>query len=282
MNELFNDIEERYIKTNGIILHTIIAGSGEPVILLHGFPDFWYGWKNIIFGLRKQCKMIVPDMRGYNFSEKPREVKKYALKILVEDIKGLSEELNLEKFTLVGHDWGGVVAWAFAEKYPGVLKKLIILNAPHPKIFQEKLRTDKEQQKASYYIFKFLQPDGEKFLHENGFYWLKKAVFDSIVNKEGFTEADKQKYLEAWSQPGALVSGVNYYRANLDFDEWTGIIDVPTLVIWGMKDSALLPGLLEGLENFVKEIKIVKSENSSHWIMHDDPELIISSMYDLL
>ncbi|MFX1535019.1 MAG: alpha/beta fold hydrolase [Promethearchaeota archaeon] len=274
MKELFNEIEEQFIETNGIHLHTIIIGSGEPLILLHGFPDFWYGWKNVILGLKDKFKLIIPDMRGYNLSDKPKGTNNYNLKILVEDIRGISETLNIDKFNLAGHDWGGVVAWAFAEKYPTKLTKLIILNAPHPKIFQEKLRTDKAQQKASFYIFKFLEPEGESFLFENDFMWLKMAVFDSMKNKKDFTDLDKQKYLEAWSQPDTILNGVNYYRANLSFDEWTGVINVPTLVIWGMKDAALLPQLLEGLSDYVKDLKIVKSEHSSHWIMHDDPELV--------
>ena len=135
--ELFDLIEEHFIETNGIKLHTIIVGSGEPIILLHGFPEFWYGWKNIILGLKSKFKLIVPDMRGYNLSDKPEGVDNYKVSILVEDIKGLAESLNLGKFYLVSHDWGGVVGWIFAEMYPEFLKGLIILNAPHPKIFQK-------------------------------------------------------------------------------------------------------------------------------------------------
>lgn len=274
IKELFSETEEQFIETNGIKLHTIIIGSGEPLILLHGFPDFWYGWKNVILGLKDKFKLIIPDMRGYNLSDKPKGINNYNLKSLVEDIRGISETLNLGKFNLAGHDWGGVVAWAFAEKYPTQLNKLIILNAPHPKIFQEKLRTDKAQQKASSYIFKFLEPEGERFLFEDDFKMLKLAVFESMKNKKDFTDFDKQKYLEAWSQPDAIINGVNYYRANLDFDEWIGVINVPTLVIWGMKDTALLPQLLEGLSEYVTDLKIIKSEHASHWIMHDDPELV--------
>ena len=277
MDELFDEIEERYINANGVKLHTILVGTGKPLLLLHGFPDFWYGWKNVIIGLKDKYKLIIPDLRGFNLSEKPTGVKHYNMNILVEDIRSLSEELDLGKFNLAGHDWGGVVAWVFAEKYPEILEKLIILNAPHPKIFQDKLRTDKAQQKASYYIFEFLKPEGEKFLFEDDSKWLKRALFSSVK-----TELDRQKYIEAWSQPDAIISGVNYYRANLSFNEWTGVINVPTLIIWGMKDVALLPQLLEGLSEFVNNYKIVKSKNSSHWIMHDDPELVNLSIHKFL
>ena len=280
--DLFKEIEEVYIETNGIKLHTIVIGSGEPLILLHGFPEFWYCWKSVIPGLKENFKLIIPDMRGYNLSDKPKDVQKYKLEYLIGDIKGLIEELKLKRVFLAGHDWGGVVAWAFAEKYPNLLKKLIILNAPHPKIFQKSLRIDKKQQEASSYIFEFLKPNAEKKLYEDDYRRLKKAVFEDMFIKTNFTEFDKEKYIETWSQPGAILGGVNYYRANTSFDEWTGIIEVPTLVIWGMKDVALLPQQLEGLSDYVKNLKIVRSENSSHWITHDDPDLIISSIKEFV
>ena len=271
--ELLNEIEEFFIEINGIKLHTVIIGSGEPLILLHGFPEFWYCWSKVIPLLRDDFKLIIPDMRGYNLSDKPKGVENYKIELLIEDIKCLSEELKLGKFYLAGHDWGGAVAWIFAEKYPELLKKLIILNTPHHKIFQESLRTDKEQQEASFYIFKFLKPNGEKFIIEDDYKWLKKAVFT-----KNFSDNDKEKYIEAWSQPGAILGGVNYYRANTSFKDWKGIINVPTLVLWGMQDVALMPQLLEGLSNYVKDLRIERHEKSSHWITHDAPEFVSSKI----
>lgn len=279
--EIFNKIEEKYIKINGITLHTIITGSGEPLILLHGFPDFWYGWKNIILGLKDKFQLIVPDMRGYNLSDKPDGIENYKLDILIEDIKGLSEKLGFTKFNLAGHDWGGMVSWALAEKYPEILKKLIILNAPHPKIFRKLITKDNDQKKASGYIVRFLK-EGESFLFENNFQALQLSVFGTAKNKKAFSEFDKEKYIEAWSQPGALTGGVNYYKANRSYEEWSGIINVPTLVIFGMKDIFVLPKVLEGLEDFIKDLKIVRIENASHWVMHDDPELVNSSIQSFL
>ncbi len=270
------EIEEKYISVNGIKLHTVFIGSGEPLLLLHGFPDFWYGWKNIIPKLKDYFELIIPDLRGYNLSDKPKGIRKYRIELLVDDIHALSEKLNLGSFFLAGHDWGALISWAFAEKYPKKVKKLAILNGPHPKIWQEKLRTDKDQQKASYYIFEFLKPDGEKFLYENDYKWLKWAVFEGLINKKDFTETDKQKYLDAWSQPNAILSGVNYYRANLNFDDWTGIISLPTLVIHGMQDKAVLPQVLDGLSEYVKHLIVVKID-ASHWVMHDKPELIVAN-----
>jgi len=274
---IFNDVEEKYIETNGIKLHTIIAGSGEPLILLHGFPDFWYGWKNVILGLKDKFKLIVPDMRGYNLSDKPDGIENYKLEILIEDIKGLSEQLKLGKFTLAGHDWGGMVSWTLAEKYPEILKKLIILNAPHPKIYRKLVTKDVSQKKASRYIKRFYE-EGENFLYEKNFEALQLSVFGTAKKKNAFSDLDKEKYIEAWSQPGALAGAVNYYRANRRYEQWSGIINVPTLVIFGMKDIFVLPKVLVGLEDFVKDLKIVRIENASHWLMHDDPELVNSAI----
>ncbi|MFX1289191.1 MAG: alpha/beta fold hydrolase [Promethearchaeota archaeon] len=275
--ELFDELEEKFIETNGIKLHTMIIGKGPPLILLHGFPDFWYGWKSVIPGLKNDFKLIIPDMRGYNLSDKPEGVKNYKNELLIDDIKGLIENLNLGEVFLAGHDWGGVVAWAFAEKYPDLLHKLAILNAPHMKIFQKQLRTNKEQQKASFYIFEFYKPEGEKFLFKDDFKWLRFAVFEGMKNKKDFTNFDKEQYLKAWGQPGAVLCGVNYYRANKSYEDWSGKITVPTLVIHGMKDIAVLPTVLDGLSDYIDDLKIIRAENSSHWVMHDQPELVISA-----
>ncbi len=275
--DILKNIEERYIETNRIKLHTIIVGTGKPLIMLHGFPEFWYCWSKIIPLLKDDFKLIIPDMRGYNLSDKPKGVDNYKMEILLEDIKGLSEELGLSKFNLAGHDWGGAIAWIFAEKYPELINKLIILNAPHHTIFSQKLRTNKEQQKASFYIFEFYKPNGEQFIIQNNYEQLRKFVFT-----KGFNDFDKEKYLEAWSQPGAIEGGVNYYRANQSFREWAGIIEVPTLVLWGMKDKALTPQLLDGLSEYVKDLQIERNEESSHWITHEAPEFVSSKIREFI
>ena len=284
--EMFNEMEERFVEINGIKLHTVIIGSGEPLMLLHGFPDFWYGWRDIILGLKDKYRLIVPDMRGYNLSDKPEGVENYTLEILVEDIKGLSEALNLGKFSLAGHDWGGPIAWGFAEKYPKSLKKLILCNGPHLVVMRKALGKSKSQQKASSYILEFIKPNSAKKLMDNDFQFLKIVVFGMVKKKNAISEFDKEKYIEAWSQPGAINAGLNYYRATFESlsktDDWTGIINVPTLVIHGMKDIALTPKILEGLSDYVKDLKIVRVENASHWVMVDEPELVISNIKEFL
>lgn len=280
--ELFDKEFESFIEVSGIKLHTMIFGSGRPIILLHGFPDFWYGWKNVIMGLKDQFKVIVPDLRGYNLSDKPDDVEDYKLDLLIQDIKQLAQKLEIPKFTLIGHDWGGTISWALAEKHPELVEKLIIINSPHPKIFRKKLSKDKKQRKSSGYMFQMLKPGGEQGFMRNDFQLLKFAVFGAVRNKQAFSEFDKKKYVEAWSQPGAILGGVNYYRANTKFERLTGHVEVPTLVFHGMKDTFIRAGVLEGLDEYVEDLKIIKIENASHWVMHDAPDELIPAIKEFI
>ena len=306
MSNLFEEIEEVYVNTNGVKLHTVLIGSGKPLILLHGFPDFWYGWKDIILGLKDKYKLVVPDMRGYNLSDKPEGIESYNLEILIDDIKGLSEALNLGKFCLAGHDWGGPVAWGVAGKYPELLEKLIIINGPHPIIMRNLIAKDKDQRRASSYIFEFIKPNSADLLMDNNFKVLKaimgmnietlKDLFGGLETLESISEQSKRenllsefdmgKYIEAWSQPGAVNAGLDYYRASVKdtftTESWDGCVDVPTLVMHGMKDIALTPKILNGLEDYVKDLKIVKIENATHWVMIDAPEKVNSSIKEFI
>ena len=252
------------------MLHTIIIGKGEPLVLLHGFPDFWYGWKNIIPLLKNRFQLIIPDMRGYNLSDKPEGVENYRIPLLIEDIIGLIKELKFESVYLLGHDWGGVLSWFIAEKYPDMIKKLGIINAPHFKIFREKLNSDEAQKKASYYIYLFLKPGAEKMLIDDNFKRLRIGFKD---------QETEDKYIEAWSN-GTINCGINYYRANMDYIDWSGIIKVPTLVIHGMKDNTILPGVLEGLEQYVEDLKIIRPENLGHSAMKEDPKMVAKTFQE--
>jgi pimeloyl-ACP methyl ester carboxylesterase len=280
MNSTQDEFDHRYIKINGITLHTVLTGEkgAEPILLLHGFPDFWYGWNKIMSGLSDTYRLITPDLKGYNLSDKPLEVDAYRLENLVEDIKSLSQQLGLDSFNLAGHDWGGMIAWAFAEKYPNLLKRLIIINAPHYKVFSQKIKKSKSQRRASGYILQLIKPNSDELLRRQDFQMLRFAVFQNARNEDAFSEEDKSRYIEAWSQPDALKASTNYYRANRGYDEWTGHINVPTLVIFGMKDTFIKPLVLDNLSDYVPDLQIVKSESSSHWVMHDDPERVISSI----
>ena len=282
--EIFEEMEERYIETNGIKLHTVIIGEGEPILLMHGFPDFWYGWKNVILGLKDEYKLILPDTRGINLSDKPEGVESYYPITLIDDIKGLAEALDLGKFTLVGHDWGGSLAYGFATLYPELLKGLVTMNCPHPALTSKKIQqSSKEMRKTMKYQLDALKSDRLQEMTSNNFAGLRALVF------KGKDEFDQEKYIESWSQPGSLKYGLMYYtaaykytRAGNSVEDWVSKIDVPTLVVWGMKDQHLDPVILEGLDEYVKDLKIVRSEKGSHFVMDTDPETVVSSIREFV
>ena len=280
-------IEHSTAEVNGVKLHYAKSGSGQLMLFLHGFPEFWYGWKNQLEEFGRDHLAVAPDMRGYNLSSKPAEVEHYRIPLLVEDVRALAAHLGGDpnrKFILVGHDWGGVVAWVYAIAHPETIEKLVIVNAPHPAIFQRELRDNPAQQKASAYMLMFRAPEAEKTLSANDYQMLVNAVLGAGLKEGFFTEADKKAYLEAWSQPGALTGGLNYYRASQagppSGKEATGgtalampatKVNVPTLVIWGEKDTALLTGNLEGLDAHVPQLTIRRIPEGTHWVIHEKP-----------
>jgi pimeloyl-ACP methyl ester carboxylesterase len=269
-------------------LHYVTTGKGKLIIFVHGFPEFWYAWKNQLAEFGRDYEAVAPDMRGYNLSSKPADVEQYQVKYLIEDLRALADKLGHKKFVLVAHDWGGAVAWAFAIAHPDRLEKLVIINAPHPGVFQRELRENPAQQKASQYMLMFRSAQAEQALSANNYATLVQVVLGEGLKTGVFTEADKQAYIEAWSQPGALTGGLNYYRASrvgpptaddkqvANFGAGLSSLEVkvPTLVIWGEKDTALLTGNLEGLEGFVPDLTIKRIPDGTHWVIHEQPALI--------
>jgi len=281
------EFNHRYLEVNGVNLHMVEEGSGPCIILLHGFPEFWYAWKNQIQPLSKNFRVVAPDMRGYNLSEKPEGAKNYRREVLVEDIRSLIEALGEKQVTLVGHDWGGVVAWYFAEDFPEYLDKLVIINSPHHKVFARELQNNPSQQKASSYIQALVAPDGEEKCAENDYALLKNSIFNTTCSPESFSEEDKKAYVEAWSQPGALTAMINYYRARtatstpeVTKGSSNEKIETPTLVIWGEKDAFLLTGNLEGLDKYVKDLSIKRIPEATHWVQHEKPEQVSQTITD--
>jgi pimeloyl-ACP methyl ester carboxylesterase len=233
-------------------------------------------------------------MRGYNLSSKPADVAQYRTKYLVEDIRALVEHLGHRKFILVAHDWGGGVAWPFAIRHPEYLEKLIVVNAPHPVTFVRELRDNPAQLKASQYILMHRTPEAEDILSKNNYAILVSNLLRDGIREGYFTEEDKKAYLEAWSQPGALTGGLNYYRAahlgpftgesdgSLSADPSLFTVKVPTLVIWGEKDRWLLTGNLEGLEKYVPNLTIKRIPDGSHWVIHEKPALVNSYIREFI
>ena len=282
---------------NGVTLHYAKAGSGQLMLFLHGFPEFWYAWKDQLAEFGKDHLAVAPDMRGYNLSSKPAAVDQYRMPLLVEDIRALATKLGASparKFILVGHDWGGVVAWATAMTHPDLIEKLVIVNAPHPAVFRREIEKNPAQQKASAYMLMFRGPDAEKTLSANDHGMLVSIVLGEGLKKGHFTDADKKAYLEAWSQPGALTGGLNYYRASQvgppagaqasanELGQAMPKISVPTLVLWGERDTALLTGNLEGLDEHVAPLTIKRIPDGTHWVVHEKRDLVNQYIRDFV
>lgn len=299
-----------FADVNGVRVH--YASSGNPanklILFLHGFPEFWYAWRNQLAEFGKDLLAVAPDQRGYNLSSRPAEVEQYEITKLVSDIRALVEHLQpgqvgAKKCILVGHDWGGVVAWAAAIACPDVVEKLVIINAPHPAIFQRELRENPAQQSASAYMHTLRSPEAEAMISANNFALFQEGILGDGLRKGFFTERDRRAYVEAWSQPGALTGGLNWYRAAKigpadparigipsDQRESRGAgsaapvstplpsftVQAPTLVIWGEQDPYLLASNLEGLDRFVPNLRVERIPDATHWVVHEKPQLVNS------
>jgi pimeloyl-ACP methyl ester carboxylesterase len=285
------------VDVNGVKIHYAKAGSGNLILFLHGFPEFWYAWKGQLEEFGRDHLAVAPDMRGFNLSSKPASVDEYRVPILVEDVRALAARLGFganRKFTLVGHDWGGAVAWAYAIAHPETLDRLVIINGPHPAVLQRELEKNPAQQKASEYMLMFRGPEAEKTLSQNNYAMLVKMVLEKGLKEGYFTEADRKAYLQAWSQPGALTGGLNYYRASrigpptadqpkpVQFVPGSNMVNVPTLVIWGEQDMALLLGNIEGLEKYVPKLTIRRIPDATHWVVHEKPSIVSRHIRDFI
>jgi len=281
------ELETGYAQVNGVRLHYKRAGEGKLVLFLHGFPEFWRCWEKQLTHFGQDHLAVAPDMRGYNLSDCPPEVRDYRAKGLIEDIRQLARTFTQEKFVLVAHDWGGAIAWGLAIAHPELLSHLVIINSPHPYGFWRELATNPAQQKASEYMLLLRDPKAERVLSENRFERLLKMRFAG--REEGpALDADREAYVEAWSQPGALTGSLNYYRASplyppsaadpgaakLKLEPKDFVVRVPTLVIWGEKDKALLPSILEGIDEVVPGVEVVRVPDATHWVMDEKPDLV--------
>lgn len=270
-----------YARVNGLRMHYAEAGSGPLVVLLHGFPETWYMWRNVIPVLSTRFHVVAPDMRGYNESDKPEGVGSYTLDKLSEDIVGLIKEMGEERAHIVGHDWGGVIAWHMGQHYPEVVEKLVVINAPHPATFQRELRR-LHQLARSWYAFFFQLP----LLPEAAVRATIRGLAGSAAVPGAFTEEALDVYENGVSQPGAATAMINYYRAaarqSFRIVGSYKVVDVPTLVIWGMKDTFLSPRLLDGLERWVRDVRIERVEESAHWVPEEKPERVTELLVEFL
>jgi len=284
--------------STGVTLNVALAGPEDapPVILLHGFPESHRTWRGVAPLLEDTFRLIMPDQRGFAGSDRPLDVDEYETDKLIGDIFALAKALGVERFALVGHDWGGAIAWPAAMRNDPRLIKLAIVNAPHPLIFQKSLIEDADQRAASQYINWFRVPGAEKAIEAMGFEAFFQKTFMSHVELASVSEEEKQQYIAEWSQPGGMLPMLNWYRATKLIVPPPGAtvavpdfllrafpkIHVPTLVVWGLKDPALLPLQLEGLDALVDDLTIVKLPQAGHFAPWEAPQKVASALRDFL
>jgi pimeloyl-ACP methyl ester carboxylesterase len=278
-------INHRQIIANHLRFHLVEEGFERPnqtdkplVLLLHGFPECWYAWRHQIPVLAEYFRVVAPDLRGYNLSEKPREVSAYHLNYLVEDVLALADYYGAEQFYLVGHDWGAMIAWATALLHPERVLKLAALQVPHPRCFLENMKG--AQLQASCYVAAFQVPGLPELMISLNNYRLIEEILTATTSKPGtFSQADIQVFKEACAQPGALTAGINYYRANLGLNnqlqQFQDPVKVPTLFIYGEKDFAILPETVKDLKKYVDSAyQEVRLPDCGHWVQQEAPEAV--------
>ena len=284
--------------STGVTLNVALAGdrSKPAVVLLHGFPESHRTWREIAPRLEGDFFLVMPDQRGFAGSDRPQDVEAYEADKLIDDIFALAEALGLERFALVGHDWGGAISWPAALRGDPRLTRLAIINAPHPVIFQKSLIEDSDQRAASQYISAFRSRMFEKAAEGMGYDALFEKSFSRHVDLAIIPEAERRQYIADWSQPGGLTAMLNWYRASkmmvpppgvtLPLPQWLlgafPKVEVPTLVIWGMRDQALLPLQLEGLDRLVTDLEIARIPDAGHFVPWEAPDAVVKVLRPFL
>ena len=288
----------RVALSTGVTLNVALAGDPQKpaVIMLHGFPESHRTWRGVAPLLEPHFYLIMPDQRGFAGSDRPQDVDAYETDVLVDDIFALADALGLQQFALVGHDWGGAIAWPAALRRDPRLERLAIVNAPHPVIFQKSLIEDPDQRSASQYINAFRTPGFEKIVDRQGYEWFFEKTFSAHVDLAIVSEAEKRQYLADWSQPGALAAMFNWYRASklvvpppgaiLPLPDWLlkafPDVIIPTLVVWGMQDEALLPLQLDGLDELVNDLTVVRVPDAGHFVPWEAPQAVAAALLPFL
>ena len=284
--------------STGVTLNVAFAGPEDaPAILfLHGFPESHRTWREIVPRLEDEFRLIMPDQRGFAGSDLVQDVEAYKTETLIGDVFALVDTLGLDEFALVGHDWGGAISWGAALRGDPRLKKLAIVNAPHPVVFQKSLIEDADQRAASQYISAFRAPGFEKAIEAMGYRAFFDKTFARHVDTSKILEAEKQQYIADWSQPGAMTSMLNWYRGSrvvvpppgvtVPLPDWLlrafPKVEVPTLVVWGMQDTALLPIQLEGLEELIEDLRIERLPEAGHFAPWEAPDEVANALRDFL
>jgi pimeloyl-ACP methyl ester carboxylesterase len=282
----------------GVTLKVAFGGpeDAEPIVFLHGFPESHRTWRHQIHNLVRDYRVIAPDQRGFAGSDKPEGVEEYETQKVVGDLLALADAFGIGRFTLVGHDWGGAAAWLAAIRHGDRIKRLVIVNAPHPIIFQKSLIEDEAQREASQYIRYFRTPGFEGVIKAMGLRTFLEKSFKPHVDLRLLSEAEREAYVADWEQPGALTAMLNWYRASQIHVPEPGEkahkplstyaplpkLKMPVLVVWGLKDKALLPVQLGELGDWVEDLRIVVERDAGHFIPWEKPEVVTSAIRDFI
>ncbi|MEP6874831.1 MAG: alpha/beta hydrolase [Burkholderiales bacterium] len=281
-------ITSHCVDLSSVTLHYLSAGAGKPIVFVHGFPEFSGAWEAQLREFGRDHRVLAPDLRGFNLSDKPPGVANYDVALLVQDLREFITVVAGGPCAVVAHDWGGVCAWQLAARHPDLVERLVILNSPHPAMLYRELMHNQAQCEAMRYTLLFRSARAEALLSENGFARLAAMFASWEIGGVPLASAFVAAYKQAWSQPGALSAMLNLYRATQlhppgpgepgveamtpTLDAWR--VRVPTRVIWGERDSALLPGLLIGLDEFVPGVEVCHIAEGTHWIAHEFPERV--------
>ena len=279
-----NELRDGYAEVGDVKLHYVEAGEGPLVVLLHGFPEFWFGWRLQIAPLAAAgFRVVAPDTRGYNLSSKPEDFKDYGVDLLADDIRGLIGELGAESAHLVGHDWGGSIAWTVAMNHPEVVDRLAILNAAHPRKLSEGLKNPNQLRKSWYFFF-FATPGlPEEVVHLRDWHFFRHFLHDA---NPPYTDEEFARYVDAWSQEGAAAGMIDYYRASVRQNQKEAAaklrpLSAPTLVIWGERDSYLGSDLAEPDKDDVPNLhRVERLPDASHWVHHDEADRVNQLLTD--
>jgi pimeloyl-ACP methyl ester carboxylesterase len=296
-------VDHHYLEIDGVTMHYVEAGPSEPpvhdkpiqtLIFLHGFPEYWGTWQRQIDYFSTQYRVIVPDLMGYNLSDKPTELSFYQVPKLIAYYAEFVRQVSARgQVTLIAHDWGGAIAWPLAAFHSTLFEKLVILNAAHPSTFTREMINNPEQRKKSAYIHQLISPNAKRLLTANNFAFLRKMLFEQIRGID-LSEDWKEAYLDTWQKPGVIQGMLNYYLSmpQLASDEERDVsdndtvksisemkipnirINLPTLILWGEQDQAFVTNVLEGIENYVLDCEIVRFPHASHWLHHEQSDIV--------
>lgn len=292
------EVYERVPLSTGITMNVALAGPEDapPVILIHGFPESHRTWREISPRLEDRFRLVMPDLRGFGLTDRPQDAAAYAADTLIADIFALADALSIDRFALVGHDWGGAIAWAAALRGDPRIERLAIINSPHPLIFQKSLIEDEVQRAASQYIRAFRNPKMEAGIEAMGFPAFFEKSFSRHVDLAKIPAEERQRYIDDWSRPGALTAMLNWYRASqivvptpgehAAMPAWVerGVprLHIPVRVIWGLEDKALLPIQLEGIGEVGDDVEVFPLKGVGHFAPWEAPDQVAEALAPFL